>query len=180
MLRNSATSWGSVARSLHWTMAVLITGQVALGMYAHDLALSPRKLDWLMWHKSIGICLLLLAVLRLLWAIGNITPQTAMESPRWQRRLARTSHIALYGLLLGIPLSGWLMNSAKNIPFELFRTIPWPQLINANEALGELLETVHAYGVWLLMILVGVHSSAALWHHFVRHDATLTNMLRGP
>jgi len=177
MLRNSATAWGVVARAFHWVMAILIIGQVVLGKYAHELGRTPQKLDLMMWHKSIGITLLLLVILRLLWALINSRPLPDAAVSAWERAAARLSHFGLYVLMFAVPLSGWLMNSAKNVPLSLYRLIPWPALIGPNESLGEDLEEWHEGLVATILVLLLIHAAAALWHHFVRKDKVLRRML---
>lgn len=176
-LTNTGNGWGWVARNLHWLMAMLILGQVALGRYAHELDRSPRKLDLMTWHKSVGVTLLLLAIVRLGWAAFNRRPADPDGTPRWQHRAIRLSHMALYGLMLAIPLSGWLYNSAKNVPFSLYRTIPWPDLIGPSERLATTFGAVHGSLVVTLLALLVVHAGAALWHHFIRGDDVLRRML---
>ena len=79
--------------------------------------------------------------------------------------------------MLAIPLSGWLMNSAKNVPFSLFRVIPWPALTGPDEALGEVFEELHEGLVTALVFLLALHVAAALWHHFFKRDRVLLRML---
>jgi len=177
MLRNSPAAWGWVSRTLHWGMAILLIAQVALGKYAHELGRTPQKMDLMMWHKSIGITLLLLVILRLLWTVSNTRPLPDTTAPMWERAAARLSHVGLYLLMLAIPLSGWLMNSAKNVPFSLFRLIPWPALVAPNESLGESLEEWHEGLATVILVLLLVHAAAALWHHFVKKDKVLLRML---
>ena len=177
MLRNSDAVWGSVARSFHWLMAILLLGQIALGKYAHELGRTPDKLTLMMWHKSIGITLLLLVLLRLAWALSNPRPLPENSSGKWERAAAWLNHIGLYLLMLAIPLSGWLMNSAKNVPFSLFRVIPWPALTGPDEALGEVFEELHEGLVTALVFLLALHVAAALWHHFFKRDRVLLRML---
>jgi cytochrome b561 len=179
MLRNSATTWGSAARIFHWLMAALIIAQGVLGKYAHELEPTPEKLNLMMWHKSIGITLLFLVSFRLLWRLANPRPVVAMATPRWERASARLSHIGLYALMFAIPLSGWLMNSAKNIPFSLYRIVPWPALIGPDKALGEVFEEWHEGLVSVLLALLVLHIAAALWHHFVKKDTVMIGMLWG-
>jgi cytochrome b561 len=177
MLRNSLTAWGSVARTFHWLMAVIIIGQVVLGKYAHGLDRTPEKLNLMMWHKSIGITLLLLVLLRLMWALISPRPRADSAAARWERTAAWLSHISLYVLMLAIPLSGWLMNSAKNVPFSLYRLVPWPTLIGPNEALGKVFEEWHESLVAVMLVLLLIHVAAALWHHFLKRDKVLLRML---
>jgi len=177
MMRNSRHGWGWVSRGLHWLMAIGILGQAWLGEFAHELARSPRKLDLMTWHKSIGITLLFLVVLRLVWSVLNRRPEPMPGTPRWQLRSAALSHGLLYLLMLFVPLTGWLYHSAKNVPFSLYRVIPWPSLIEPSEALADVFEELHETGVVLLLSLIAAHAAAALWHHFWRHDQVLRRML---
>lgn len=177
MLRNTTTSWGRVARYLHWIMAALLMGQVLLGRYAHALERSPEKLNLMMWHKSIGISLLLLMSARLAWAWINPAPNPPPGTAAWVRSASRLSHAGLYVLVIAIPVSGWLMNSAKNIPFRLFRVVPWPNLLRPDAGLGRFFEFWHNQLVTLLLVLLCIHVAAALWHHFYRRDTTLKRML---
>jgi len=158
-------------------MAILILGQVVLGKYAHELGRTPDKLSLMMWHKSIGITLLLLVLLRIAWALSNPRPLPDSSAPKWERAAAWLNHISLYLLMLAIPLTGWLMNSAKNVPFSLFRVIPWPSLLGPDEALGEIFEELHEGLVTVMVVLLGLHVAAALRHHYLKRDRVLLRML---
>lgn len=177
MRGNTTTSWGWVSRTLHWLMAALIVGQIALGKFAHGLDLSPEKLNALMWHKSFGMVLLLLVTIRLAWAWSQPRPDAPDPSAQWQRVAARINHLLLYSLMFAVPLSGWLMNSAKNVPFRIFRVIPLPALTGSDANLGKLFQWWHEILGEAMMIVVAVHILAALWHHFLRKDAVLSRML---
>lgn len=177
MRGNSRTSWGWVARSLHWSMAALILGQLALGKYAHELPLSPGKLDALMWHKSVGMTLLLLAAIRVAWTSTHKRPQPASPATQWHRTAAGLSHILLYVLMVAIPLTGWLMNSAKNVPFSIFRVIPLPSLISPDEKMGNAFQWCHETLAGAFLLLIVLHVLAAFWHHFHRRDSVLLRML---
>jgi cytochrome b561 len=158
-------------------MAVLILGQVALGKYAHELPLSPDKLNAMMWHKSMGVTLLLLAAMRMTWTWMHPRPTPEFVSASWQRMAARLNHVMLYVLMFAVPLSGWLMNSAKNMPFRIFRAIPLPSLIGPNESRGKLFQWWHEMLVIAILVLITIHVLAALWHHFSRRDDVLLRML---
>ena len=158
-------------------MAALLTGQVLLGRYAEALERSPEKLNLMMWHKSIGISLLLLVSVRFIWVRIGPKPGPMPGTGRSARYASGLSHGALYVLMVAIPLSGWLMNSAKNIPFRLFRLVPWPNLLKPDARLGQIFEFWHNQLVTLLLVLVCIHVAAALWHHVYRRDTTLKRML---
>jgi cytochrome b561 len=170
------TTYTPVAKGLHWLMAVLILGLLALGLYMHELPLSPQKLELYSWHKWAGVTVFLLVWLRLAWRATNRPPALpeAMSPP--MRLAAHAGHAALYGLMIVIPLSGWLMSSAKGVQTVWFGVLPIPDLIGRDKELGNLLKEAHEALNWLLMFTLGGHLSAALWHHFVLKDDTLRRM----
>jgi cytochrome b561 len=178
MWKNTTEQWGSLARALHWGMAILLLAQVVLGKVGHEMTRSPAKFDILTWHKSIGVLLLLLVLLRLAWRGVNPTPTRPPSVSSIQNWAARSAHAALYVLMLALPLSGWVMNSASNIPFKVFWLVSWPDITGPSRELAELAEEVHEALAVLLMVLVAAHVLAALWHHFSRHDPILMRMLR--
>jgi cytochrome b561 len=178
MWRNSSSAWGTLSKLLHWLVAALIAVQLGVGLYAEELPRSPEKLDAFVWHKSLGMLILLLVVIRLGWRLSNPVPAPAAAGPRL-RRIAAFNHAALYALLLWLPLSGWLINSAAGVPVKLFWLIPLPPLTGPSEGLQEIAEAAHGTGIALLLALLVLHVAAALWHHLVLHDSTLRRMWFG-
>lgn len=171
--------WNGVARFLHWTMALLIAAQATLGWIGHDMVRSQAKLELMTAHKSLGITLLLLVLLRLLWRATHAAPPHPAGAPRWELLAARLSHAALYLLLIAIPLSGWLAASTSLVPWKLWWVIPWPDIAPVNEQLHEVAEELHEVLVNVLIAVLVVHVGAALQHHFFRHNDVLLRMLRG-
>lgn len=163
--------------TLHWLMAVLIFGIVPLGIYMHDLPLSPGKLQFYSYHKWIGVTIFMLVVLRLLWRATHTPPALPASMPRWQQRASQIVHVGLYGLLLAVPLSGWLMSSAKGFKTVWFGVLPLPDLMAKNKVLGEFLSEIHEVLSFTLVALVLLHVAAALRHHFVERDDVLRRML---
>lgn len=179
MLRNTQATWGWLARSMHWLVALLLIAQVILGKVAEEYRLSPTKLDLFVWHKSIGITILALVVIRLGWRLANPTPALPGGLPPWERLAARLSHGLLYVLMLLLPLSGWVINSAANIPFKVYWLWELPDITGRDRAVKELAESVHETAVYLLVGLVLLHISAALYHHFRHRNNILRRMIRG-
>jgi len=179
MLRNSVDSWGAVAKLLHWLMALLLFGQLALGILAFGWPLSPTKINLFIWHKSLGLLLLVLVILRLVWRWSNPVPGLPSTIPGWQRRASRISHLLLYVCLIVLPLSGWIINSASNIPFRVFWLFKLPAITEPDKALAQLMKVAHNGLAAAFMLLLVIHISAALHHHFVRHDRVLRRMLPG-
>lgn len=179
MLRNTERSWGAPARLLHWFTALLIFAQLALGWMAASWRLSPTKLELFVWHKSLGLVLLLLVLLRLGWRLAGPTPLLPPGTPPWERRAARVSHFLLYALMLALPLSGWVINSAANLPFRVFGWFPLPDLTAPDEALADLAKQVHLGLVIALALTLVVHIAAALRHHYGKRNEVLVRMLTG-
>lgn len=165
------------AIALHWLIALLVFAGWGLGMYMHDLPASPTKVELVSWHKWIGVTVFLLALARAAWRATHAPPPLPGTTAPWQARAARASHLLFYVLLLAMPLSGWLMSSAKGFQTVWFGVVPIPDLLEKNKALGELLEEVHETLAWTLAALVALHVAAALKHHFVDRDGVLRRML---
>ena len=155
--------YSSFAIVLHWLMALALLALVGLGFYMTDMPMSPLKLKVFSWHKWAGITLLVLVLVRMVWRLVSLA--------------AHGGHLALYGLMLAIPLSGWLMSSAKGFQTVWFGVLPLPDLIGKNLELGKALSGVHwTLNVALLVIVAG-HVLAALMHQFVQKDGTLYRMV---
>ncbi len=165
------------AVALHWLLALGLLGALSVGFYMHDLPLSPAKLKIYSWHKWAGVTLFLLAVLRLLWRTGHRPPAAPATMPRWQQVGAEAVHHLLYLLMLAIPLSGWLMSSAKGFQTVYFGLLPIPDLIGKDPDLGKQLKEVHEMLNFLLIGLVAAHAAAALKHHLIDRDDVLSRML---
>ena len=166
-----------VAKVLHWLIAVLLFGLLALGFYMHDLPLSPQKLQLYSWHKWAGVSAFLLVIVRLAWRVTHRPPALPAGMSKLMRFAAHAGHLALYGFMFAIPLSGWLMSSAKGFQTVWFGVLPLPDLLDKNKELGDLLQTVHSILNWLFVAAVAGHIGAALKHHFIDKDDILTRML---
>ena len=170
------STYTPVARGLHWLMAALIAGLLILGIYMSDLPLSPDKLQLYAWHKWAGVSVFLLVWLRLAWRLGHPPPPLPATLSRRMQWAAHAGHALLYGLMIAIPLSGWLMSSAKGVPTVWFGLLTLPDLLARNRELGDLLQQLHKALNLLLMLTLAGHIGAALWHHFVLKDDTLRRM----
>ncbi len=165
------------AIGLHWLMALLLIGTFGVGLYMTGLKLSPFKLKIYSWHKWAGVAAFLLVFLRLAWRAGHRPPPLPAGMPRWQEIAAHGLHYLLYLLMIAIPLSGWLMSSAKGFRTVWFGVLPLPDLLAKNAELGDLLQIVHVSLNYGFAALLAVHVAAALKHHVVDRDDTLTRML---
>lgn len=178
--RNRTDSFGWVSRGLHWLMALMILFMLGLGSYIEDMepALSTLWLYGL--HKSIGISLLVLVLLRLGWHRLSPPPASLTAGiPPWQIRAARVTHRALYGLMLAVPLTGWIASSATGIDTVIFNRITLPGIAPVSEIWETAFFTAHAILTKLLLLCVGLHVAGALYRHLGHRDATLRRMIRG-
>ncbi|MCD9030798.1 cytochrome b/b6 domain-containing protein [Luteimonas sp. Y-2-2-4F] len=174
--RNTPARWGAVSQSLHWLVVAVILFQGASALWMVGLPNSPSKISLYALHKSLGLSLLALAALRLGWRLHAGAP-AALPGPRWQHAAATASHVLLYALLLAVPLSGWLFNSAAGFPLQWFGLVNLPALAAPDPDLRALARNAHEWLFWLLVLVALVHAAAALWHHLFLGDATLARML---
>jgi len=174
---NLSNRYTKTAMSLHWLMAVLLVGLFAIGVYMHELPLSPWKLQVYSWHKWAGVTAFILVLVRLIWRFTHRPPPLPINTSRFAELAAHTGHALLYILMIAIPLTGWLMSSAKGIQTVYFGIIPIPDLLAKNKELGNLLREVHEILNFILAAIVVGHTGAAIKHHLVNKDDVLTRML---
>lgn len=180
MLRNTDARWGSVAQAFHWLIAALIVAQGAIGLTMVELGTTPTKVRVFALHKSIGLTVLALVLLRLAWRLTQRAPRE-VPMPAWQRAAARLSHFLLYVLILALPFSGWLFNSAANFPLEWFGLFHVPGLTRGlDPVLKAFALRAHVVLFWVLVAVVAIHVAAALWHHYRQRDDVLRRMLPSP
>ncbi|MBI5890734.1 MAG: cytochrome b [Nitrosomonadales bacterium] len=165
------------AVALHWLIVLLIFAAFPLGVYMHELPLSPYKLRLYSYHKWIGLTVLLLAAIRLYWRATHRPPAMPESMPNWEKFAAHATHYALYLLIFVIPVSGWLMSSAMGFQVVWFGVLPLPNLVDKNKELGELLLEVHKALNFLMFGLVLAHIGAALKHHVIERDDILVRMV---
>lgn len=169
--------WGPLSQALHWASAALLIAIAALGLTMTDLPNTPDKIRIYALHKSLGLTLLALVLLRLIWRLARPVPAPVPGMPVGLRRTAGAVHWALYALLVAMPLTGWLFNSASGYPLQWFGLFNLPALAGRDEGLAGLAEDLHENGFWLLAVLVAGHVFAALYHHVFLDDGTLHRML---
>jgi cytochrome b561 len=175
--RNGPDSFGWVTRTIHWLMAVAILGMLAFGLYIEDMEPAMSNLWMYSAHKSVGLILLTLVLLRLIW--HRITPPppilTKGVAP-WQLSLARAVHPALYLLMLAIPLTGWIASSASGLDVMIFDRWRVPSIAPVSEAWETTFFALHGILTKLLMGLLVLHAGGAILRH-LHGDRTLRRMV---
>ncbi|MCX7206639.1 MAG: cytochrome b [Proteobacteria bacterium] len=173
----SKKQYDGVQVLLHWLVALLILTAFGLAWTMADMPLSPAKFKIISWHKWAGITVLGLVTIRLIWLKLKGAPAADPSLPTWQRKLSTGVHHLLYLLMFAMPLSGWLMSSAKGFPVVYLGLWKLPDLIAKNEALSETFKDGHYLFATALLIFIGLHIAAALKHHFIDKDAILSRMI---
>ena len=173
----NAPRYTGVAIGLHWLVGLMILSAFGVGLYMVDLSLSPIKLRLYSWHKWAGVTIFMLVLIRFLWRLSHAAPTLPNDMPHWQRVAAEASHYLLYAMMIAIPLSGWLMSSAKGFQTVYFGVMPIPDLLQKNKELGETLALVHQTLNFTMIGIVILHAAAALKHHFIDKDDILRRML---
>ena len=179
----------TVAISLHWLIALAIVVQLASGLWMTDAIDAPatQKLAFQVyqWHKSLGLTVLILSLLRLFWRLTHRPPGLPDGMAWWEQAAARFTHVAFYALMILIPFTGWVIVSASvfNLPTFYWGLFEWPHLPlgtlapNVKAAIEEAFGTVHEFLGYGTIALLVLHVAAALKHHIVNRDDVLVRML---
>jgi len=169
-------SYHFISKSFHWVVALMMVGLLAVGFYMSGLEGSPFKFGLYRWHKSFGIVVLGLAVLRLGWRFYQGVPEGVATHKRWETLLSKMTHVVLYLGIFAMPLSGWLMSSAGGYGVSVFGMFKMPDLIGENKALGGVFNQVHEILGMVILAAVILHLAGAAKHHFVDQDETMRRM----
>ncbi|MNK73205.1 hypothetical protein D3C87_926980 [compost metagenome] len=177
-LRNSSSRYGWVSIFMHWGVALVVFGLFALGLWmvGLDYYSSWRK-EAPDLHKSIGLVLLGVMVLRVLWRFISPPPPTLQSYSRMTRIGATFGHAFLYLSLFVVMIAGYLISTADGVGIPVFGLFEVPALVSGLPDQADTAGVIHFYLAWVLVIFSGLHALAALKHHFIDRDATLTRML---
>lgn len=177
--RNTATRYGSASIAIHWLMLLLF---IAVYACIELRAIYPKGSDpreaLKAWHFMLGMLVFILVWLRLAARLIGSTPVIRPEPPNWQQLSAKLLHLALYILMIGMPLTGWLLLSASGKPIPFFG-LQLPALIGESKEIASQLKEIHEIGGTAGYYLIGLHAVAAFYHHYIKRDNTLTRMLPG-
>ena len=178
MLTNTRERYGLIGRYLHWFVFILVAGMLLGGVLISVLPSGGFRAFVVSVHKSTGVVVLLLMIIRLLWRFYNPRPRDLGNKPVLNY-LALVLHIWLYVLLFLQPLSGILMSQAYGYPVVVFGTFKLPPFIWNSPAMGSVWGEIHGVTAVVLSAAIAIHATAALKHHFIDHDRTLMRMLNG-
>ena len=184
--RRSGGRYSLVSILLHWTIAALILAQIPLGFRMSDLPFGEAKFELFQLHKSVGITILALSLVRLSWRLTHPAPPLPEHMARWEKLFARATHVGFYFVMIATPLGGWVLVSASefNVPTMIWGAIPLPHLpgfesmdADGKRAVYERVAAGHAALAWTTLGLLALHVAGALKHHLLDRDAVLWRML---
>jgi cytochrome b561 len=177
-LRNSQQGYGWLAIVLHWLVAVAVIGLFSLGFWMVELSYYD---DWYRRapdiHRSIGVLLFAVVVLRLVWRWVNPSPRPLPNHKRWEVVSAHLAHLLLYVLMFVAMISGYLITTADGSSIRVFGWFEVPSVTGQIKGMEDVAGTFHYRATWALVALAGVHALAALKHHLIDRDDTLRRML---
>lgn len=181
---NTFTPYDRVARALHWTIAILILGLLAIGFLMGNLPDEPlsRKIFVYNMHKSFGLTVLVLSLFRLLWRLTHKAPALPSTMKKWEIGISHLTHFLFYVFMIVMPLVGWALVSTSKFPSKLFNLVNLPYLpflahAENKKALHEVFEETHELLAFLAIALIVLHVAAALKHHYKDKDTVLARML---
>lgn len=169
-------TYGLISKILHWTIALIVIGNLAVGWLLEDMQM-PGKLPIVLLHKSFGTLVLILMIVRFTWRQTQGFPKLPDGLPAWQKHLAHLVHVVFYPVLILMPVVGWLMSSAAGYPVMFFGLFNLPMIWEKDKAWAELFGNVHALLGYAIAALVVMHVGAALWHHFVERTKFIKRMM---
>ena len=179
-IKNSASRYGLASITLHWVMALTIIGMYPLGLYIESLGYYDAAYRTVPhWHKSIGMILLGLLVVRLLWRVISVSPK-ALSQLRLQQLATKVVHQSMYLLMIVALISGYMISTADGRAIALFNWFEVPALPTLVEQQEDVAGAVHYWSTTILILLAVVHALAALKHHFINKDQTLKRMFGMP
>jgi cytochrome b561 len=177
MLKSGSNHWGSLAKFFHWTVVLLILVQGTIGLIMVGLPKNPSVIPVFSLHKSLGLTILALAILRLTWRAFDPRPAEPAGIPHLQAQLARWGHALLYTLLFAVPLTGWWFDSLSGLrPLFFFGLFEVPHLVAPDKALKDFASGTHETLFWLLIAVAAGHAAIALVHQFAHRNKILGRM----
>ena len=178
-IKNTKSGYGIVAILLHWVMALLIIGLFILGEYMVDLDYYSKwyiAAPW--WHKSVGMAVLALLLVRIFWVLSNVHPAPLATYKSWEIKAAKATHILFYVLLFVICFSGYFITTAKGASIDMFGWFDIPAMINFSKYQADIAGEFHEIASYVMAFLLVLHVCATFKHHFIDKDVTLGRILK--
>ena len=178
-MKNTANTYGVVAKSFHWLLFLMLTFSIVAGNFLASRPKGAEKLQAAGMHKSFGAVILMLIMLRFVWRLINETPRLPDETTAGEGFIAKAMHWGLYVLMFAQPLSGIMMSQAAGFPVSFFGLFEFPVFLDKNPELAKTFLSIHGT-VWILLVIAVIgHSGAAMHHHFIKKDNVLKQMTTG-
>lgn len=175
--RNTIFRYGSLSIGLHWLMLFMLAAVYAcIELRTFFPKASDPREALKVWHFMLGLSVLVVVTLRVMVRLASVVPRIEPAPSRWQMLLAKLIHLALYVLMISMPLAGWMLLSASGKPIPFFG-LQLPALVGESQSLAKLLKQIHETGGTIGYFLIGLHAIAALFHHYVTGDNTLRRIL---
>ncbi|TFH92465.1 cytochrome b [Vibrio ouci] len=175
-MESEVKNYNALARAIHWLSAIVVIGMFAVGLWMVDLSYYS---EWYRtaphWHKSIGLLLAAVTVIRLVWKF--VTPSPRVEGASYEVVGAKLAHLVMYVILLVLPISGYLISTEDGRGIDVFNWFTIPGLGALFEGQADMAGQIHFYAAWALILIAAVHAIAALKHHFINKDNTLRKMI---
>ena len=171
----SSLRYDPLTQAIHWLSLIAIAIAFVIGVLLDDLPRGPVKTQLVNLHASLGVLVIALTAMRLGWRAFAATPPS--PGPGFMRLAASAMHLMLYAVILAVPIGGVLMMAAKGRPFAVFGLLAVPPLMATDRAFGGSLEETHELLAYLMLVLIGLHSAAAVFHQVILKDGALTRML---
>ena len=177
--KNTTERWGGVAQIFHWLIAILIIGLATVGVWMSDLP--PDDTKWFVygWHKQMGLLIFILVVLRVTWRITQMQPTLPNSMPRWQKIASHITIGVLYVVMIGFPVSGFLMSTYGGHSVNFFNIYTFEAFAQGPNEFAKTMRELHGFCLNLLIVFGTLHVLAGLYHHFILKDDVLKRMLPG-
>jgi len=180
MAARPPSGYGAVAKALHWLVFGPVLAQYVVAILMPDIGRGTVPGTLIDLHMSFGALIVVALIVRWLWRIGHPVPLATGDLPHWEQPVARILHALLYLLLAVNPILGWMNASARDWTITVFGLFTLPHVVAPHARIGMLAGDVHTFLAWTLLVLIGLHVAAALFHFFVRRDDVLQRMLPSP
>ncbi|MDX7987804.1 cytochrome b [Xenorhabdus sp. 12] len=177
LLKNTSTRFGHISILIHWLVAIAVYGMFGLGLWMVTLSYydtwyhrAPEL------HKSIGVCLFIIMAIRVIWRFVSPPPKPLASYSHFVRITSKLMHFALYIALFGILVSGYLISTADGESISVFGWFDIPATLTEQGVQADTAGIIHLYLAWIMVVFSLFHALAALKHHFIDKDSTLTRM----